>query len=128
MKSGLSRIIANDVEKGCSLRKALKKNLDYISTKYNHNFGGIVFKKSGEWDVYFTSQKMPYAVIMNDCVTFGAALAERNVEKYAEVYRKHLPCNCRYPLVNNITLQYIDFRHTIVHFIIIRFFLLYIYV
>lgn len=119
MKLGLSRIIASDVEKGSSLRKALKKNLDYMSTKYNHNFGGVAFKKSGEWDMYFTSQKMPYAVIINDCVTFGAALDERNVEKYAEVYRKRLPCNCRYPLVNYIAL----YRYTIVHFIIIRFLL-----
>lgn len=101
MKFGLSRVITSDIEEGCSLRKALKKNLDYMSTKYNHNFGGVAFKKSGEWDMYFTSHKMPYAVIMNDCVTFGAVLDEKNVEKYAE-FRKRLPCNCHYPLVNNI--------------------------
>ena len=108
MKHSLSRVIADDIEEGCSLRKALKKNLDYISTRYNQTFGGIVFKKSGEWDIYFTSHKMPYTVIMNDCVTFGAALGEKNIEKYFE-YRKRLPCNCSYPFVNNITLQCLDF-------------------
>ncbi|KYN10880.1 L-asparaginase [Trachymyrmex cornetzi] len=97
MKHGLSRIIVGDIEEGCSLRKALKKNLDYMSTRYNQTFGGVVFEKSGEWDIYFTSHKMPYAVIINDCVTFGAALDEKNVEKYFEyreepeiVIRKHL--------------------------------------
>jgi len=108
MKFGLSRIIASDIEEGCSLRKALKKNFDYLSTKYNHTFGGVVFKKSGEWNIYFTSHKMPYAVIMNDCVTFGAALDEKNVEKYLSEmseYRKCYSCSCDYPFVNNITLQ-----------------------
>lgn len=99
MKLGLSRVITSEIEEGCSLRKALKKNLDYVSTKYNYNFGGVVFKKSGEWDMYFTSHKMPYAIIMNDYVTFGATLDEKNVEKYAEC-RKRLPCNCRYPFCN----------------------------
>lgn len=107
MKLGLSRVIASDIEEGCSVRKALKKNLNFMSTRYNHTFGGVVFKKSGEWDIYFTSRKMPYAVIMNDCMTFGAALDEKNVEKYTE-YRKRFPCNCSYSFVNNI-LQCIDF-------------------
>lgn len=99
MKLGLSRIIASDIEKGCSPRKALKKNLDYMSTRYNHTFGGMIFKKSGEWDIYFTSHKMPYAVIMDDCMIFGAALDEKNVEKYFEC-RERLPCNCSYPYCN----------------------------
>ncbi|KYN40806.1 L-asparaginase [Trachymyrmex septentrionalis] len=90
MKHGLSRIIAGDIEGGCSLRKALKKNLDYMSTKYNQTFGGVVFKKSGEWDIYFTSHKMPYAVIMNECVTFGAGLDREEPEI---IIRKHLISN-----------------------------------
>lgn len=107
MKLGLSRIIASDIERGCSLQKTLKKNLNYISTRYNHPFGGVVFKKSGEWNVYFTSRTMPYAIIMNDCVTFGAGLDEKNVEKYSEC-QKRLPCKYNYPFVNNITLQCIN--------------------
>ncbi|KYM93726.1 L-asparaginase [Cyphomyrmex costatus] len=90
MKLGLSRIIASDIEEGCSLRKALKKNLDYMSTKYNQTFGGVVFEKSGEWDIYFTSHKMPYTVIMNDCVTFGAALDR---EEHEIITRKHFMPN-----------------------------------
>jgi len=103
MKFGLSRIIASDIEEGCSLRKALKKNLDHLPIKYNHTFGGVVFKKSGEWNIYFTSHKMPYAVIMNGCMTFGAALDEKNVEKYLSEmskYRKCYSCSCDYSFCN----------------------------
>lgn len=106
-KLGLSRIIANDIEKGYSSWKALKRNLDYILNKYNYIVGGIVFEKSAELSVYFTSHRMPYAVIMNDCMTFGSTLDDKKVERYTEIYQRHFPCDCRLPFVNNLTLQYI---------------------
>lgn len=105
-KFGLSRIITSDAEKGYSPGKALKRNLDYTLNRYNYIVGGIVFKKSGEWSVYFTSNRMPYAVIMNDCMTFGTSLDDEKVEKYTE-YRKRFPCDCKFPLVNNSTSEYI---------------------
>ncbi|XP_039315149.1 isoaspartyl peptidase/L-asparaginase-like [Solenopsis invicta] len=108
MKLGLSRIIISDIERGCSLQKALKKNLNFMSTRYNYPFGGIVFKKPGEWNIYFTSHKMPHAIIINNCVTFGSDLGENNVEKYTECH-KYIPCTCNYPFVNNIILQFINF-------------------
>lgn len=80
MKLGSSRIIASDIGQGCDPWKALKQNLDYMLTKYGHTAGGIVFKKSGEWSVYFTANNMPYAVITKDRMTFGATLDDQNVE------------------------------------------------
>lgn len=105
-KLGLSRIIASDIEKGYSSSKALKRNLDYILNKHNYIVGGIVFEKSAELSVYFTSHRMPYAVIMNDCMTFGSTLDNKKVERCTE-YQEHFSCNCRFPLVNNLISQYI---------------------
>lgn len=82
MRLGLSRIIANDIEQGCDPWKALKQNLDYVITRYDHAAGGIVFKKSGEWSVYFTANNMPYAVITKDCVAFGTTLDDESVKAY----------------------------------------------
>ncbi|RLU19918.1 hypothetical protein DMN91_008477 [Ooceraea biroi] len=94
MKLGLSRAIASDIEEGRSPWKALRENLDYMLNKYNRTGGGVAFTRSGEWGIYFTGNRMPYAIIMDDRVTFGAALDEKNVERYTE-YRK------RYPAIDN---------------------------
>jgi len=104
MKLNLSRVIASDIEEKCSPWKALKENLDYMLNKYNCTGGGIAFKRSGEWGVYFTAHRMPYAVIMNDHVTFGTTLYEKNVEKYTERH-KLFPCSCNFFSVHE--LQYI---------------------
>jgi isoaspartyl peptidase/L-asparaginase-like protein (Ntn-hydrolase superfamily) len=104
MKLNLSRIIASDIEEKCSPWKALKENLDYMLNKYNRTGGGIAFKKSGEWGVYFTAHRMPYAIIANDHVTFGTTLDEKNVEKYTERH-KLFPCTCNFFSVHE--LQYI---------------------
>lgn len=100
MKLGLSRLVADDLKERCSPWRALKKTLDHTLTKYNHVVGGVAFKKSGEWGVYFTSSKMPYAVIANDRVTSGTAPDDKSVERY-EKYRQRFPCSCNFPSVTD---------------------------
>lgn len=117
MKLGLSRAIASDAKQGCSPLKALKKNLDFMLTKYNYNGGGVVFKKSGEWDIYFTSNRMPYAIIANDCVIFGAALGDKNMEMYTG-HRARFTCGCISTFVNNYTHpRRINFRCITISFL-----------
>lgn len=106
MKLDLSRVITDDIEQGCFPWEALKKNLDYALAKHNYIGGGIVFKKSGEWSVYFTSNEMPYAVIMNDHMIYGATLSDTKIEAW-ETYtecQERFPCNCKFPFVNNFIL------------------------
>lgn len=115
MKFGLSRIIANDIEKGCDPWKALKQNLDYMLTKYGHTTGGVVFKKFGDWSVYFTSDNMPYVIITKDCVTYGATLDDKNVETYDG---KHFSHNYDFSFVNVdiFTLRYFSFCWVVLSF------------
>lgn len=98
MKLSLSRVIASDIGEKCSPWKALKEHLDYMSSEYNRTGGGVAFKKSGEWSVYFTADRMPYAIIMNDHVTFGTTLDEKNVERFTGD-REQFPCTCNFPFV-----------------------------
>lgn len=71
IKSGLSRMIARDVEEGCNLNEALKNNCDSMRDKFSGEVGGVAMKKGGEWAVYFNGPRMPHAVIRDGLITYG---------------------------------------------------------
>lgn len=93
IKLGMSRAIVMDITEGCCPREALQRNLDNVLSKTGHTSGGIALQKNGCWGFYFTSPRMPYAVITNDWITYGAELNEKRTERYydSDVQR---PCGC----------------------------------
>lgn len=84
IKLGMARRIAEDVNQGCNPRAALQKNLDYMLSKLKENGGGIVLKRDGSWDIYFTYKRMPYAIIKDNMFTYGADLNERKTDVYKD--------------------------------------------
>lgn len=88
IKLGMARRIAEDINQGCDLRTALQRNLDYMLTKLTKNGGGIVLKRDGSWDIYFTYKRMPYAIIKNDTIIYGADLDERKTNAYEDLVAK----------------------------------------
>ncbi|XP_043500871.1 isoaspartyl peptidase/L-asparaginase-like [Polistes fuscatus] len=85
IKLGMARRIADDINQGYDPRTALQRNLDYMLIKFAKNSGGIVLKKDGSWDIYFTYKRMPYAVIKNNEMIFGADLNERKTDVYKDL-------------------------------------------
>ncbi|XP_043788785.1 isoaspartyl peptidase/L-asparaginase-like [Apis laboriosa] len=94
-KLGLARAIVEDIEHNFSHMEALYKNFSYMLEKYEKVGGGIVLQSNGHWATYFTSDKMPYAVIDNDLITYGVKLYEERRELYK--IEKDCKCECECP-------------------------------
>ncbi|KOC59243.1 L-asparaginase [Habropoda laboriosa] len=82
IKLGLARAIVEDIEHNLSNEEALHKHFSHMLKEFEQNGGGIVLQSDGRWAAYFTSDKMPYAVIENDLITYGARLYEEKREMY----------------------------------------------
>ncbi|XP_076295719.1 isoaspartyl peptidase/L-asparaginase isoform X2 [Lasioglossum baleicum] len=82
MKLGLSRAIVEDIEHGFTGEEALYKHFSSMSKKFDKIGGAVVLESNGSWATYFTSDKMPYAVIENDVITAGARIQEERREMY----------------------------------------------
>ncbi|XP_026674180.1 isoaspartyl peptidase/L-asparaginase-like [Ceratina calcarata] len=95
MKLGLARAIVEDVEHNVPIEEALNNHFTHMLNKFDQIGGGIVLQPDGHWATYFTSEKMPYAVIENNLITYGARLYEEKREIYNEGRR----CECDFPIV-----------------------------
>ncbi|XP_076759465.1 isoaspartyl peptidase/L-asparaginase [Xylocopa sonorina] len=96
MRLGLARAIVDDVECNLSSEEALRKHLSYMLKKFEQVGGGIILQSNGRWATYFTSEKMPYAVIENDLITYGA----RPYEEKREMYNGDgNDCECKCPFL-----------------------------
>lgn len=99
IKLGLAREIVEDIERNIAGEEALHKHFDYMLQKYEQVGGGIVLQSNGRWATYFTSNKMPYAVIENDLITYGARLNEEKREPYNNDKRNNYKCRCPFQIV-----------------------------
>ncbi|OAD56529.1 L-asparaginase, partial [Eufriesea mexicana] len=93
MELGLARAIVEDIERNVSSAEALHKHFSYMLKKFEKVGGGITLQSDGRWATYFTSDKMPYAVIENDLITYGARLCEEKREMY-KTDNKNCECKC----------------------------------
>ncbi|KAK1125032.1 hypothetical protein K0M31_006369 [Melipona bicolor] len=109
MKLGLAREIVEDIKyNNISCEEALYKHFSYMLKKFEQVGGGIVLQSDGRWATYFTSNKMPYAVIENDLITYGARLYEERREMYNN-NEKNSECKC--PFIIVLLTLHICFTH-----------------
>lgn len=114
MKLGLARAIVEDVKCHISGEEALHKHFSYILKRFEQVGGGIILQSDGHWATYFTSEKMPYAVIENDLITYGARLYEERREMYDKDEKN---CECKCPFII-VLLMRINTLNTINFFIV----------
>lgn len=113
MKLGLARAIVEDVKCHISGEEALHEHFSYMLKKFEQVGGGIVLQSDGHWATYFTSEKMPYAVIENDLIIYGARLYEERREMYDKDDKN---CECKSPFII-VLLMRIDTLNTLNFFI-----------
>lgn len=101
-KLGLSRAIVEAIEHDFTGDEALHKYFTDMSNKLEQTGGGIVLQSNGHWAKYFTTDKMPYAVIENDIITYGTRLHEERKEIYGSCNTK--ACGCKCPVIIVVTL------------------------
>ncbi|XP_071866439.1 TATA box-binding protein-associated factor RNA polymerase I subunit B isoform X5 [Bombus fervidus] len=118
MKLGLGREIVEDVKCHISAEEALHKHFSYMLKKFEQVGGGIVLQSDGRWATYFTSEKMPYAVIENDLITYGARLYEERREMYNKDEKN---CECKCPFII-VLLMRINTLNTLNFYIVNIFF------
>lgn len=94
IKLGLARAIVEDMEQNFTGDEALHNHFTHMLNKFEQVGGGIVLESNGRWAKYFTSEKMPYAVIENDLITYGARLHEERRELYGNSNAKDCGCKC----------------------------------
>ncbi|KZC10525.1 L-asparaginase, partial [Dufourea novaeangliae] len=102
IKLGLARTIVEDIENGFTGEEALYKHLSSMLNKYEKPGGAIVLQSNGHWATYFTSDKMPYAVIENDVITFGARIHEERREMCGPPAGKSCGCECPVVIISII--------------------------
>lgn len=117
MKLGLARAIVEDIEHNFSSAEALHKHFSYMLKEFEQVGGGITLQSDGRWATYFTSEKMPYAVIENDLITYGARLYEEKREMY-KTDNKYCESKCpfRIVLITCYTLCFIYTHSAIIFF------------
>ncbi|XP_053975954.1 isoaspartyl peptidase/L-asparaginase-like [Hylaeus anthracinus] len=94
MKLGLARAITEDVQDNFTGEEALYKHFSCMLNKFEKTGGGVILQSNGRWATHFTSDKMPYAVIENDVITFGTKLHEERRELYGKHTTKNCECEC----------------------------------
>lgn len=106
MKLGLARAVVEDVQHNFTGEEALYKHFSHMSDKFKKSGGGIVLQSNGRWASYFTTNKMPYAVIANDVITFGVKLHEERKEIYSKHKTKN--CGCERSVIIVFIILYLD--------------------
>lgn len=99
IKLGLARAIVEDIESNDPREEVLQNHLSYMLKKFEKTGGGITLQSNGSWSAHFTSEKMPYAVIVNDSITYGARLYEEKKETYSSSNAKDCECKCPFVVV-----------------------------
>ncbi|XP_076242285.1 isoaspartyl peptidase/L-asparaginase [Calliopsis andreniformis] len=94
MKLGLARAIVEAIDHDCTGDTALHKYFSDMLEKYEQTGGGIVLQSNGHWAKYFTTTKMPYAVIENDIITYGTKLHDERKEIFGNCNTKTCGCKC----------------------------------
>lgn len=104
LKLGSARAIVDDIQLSFTAEESLYKHFSCMSEKFDKVGGAIVLQSNGRWATYFTSDEMPYAVIENDMITFGARMHEERKEMYTANSAKECRCDC-FIVITSVILE-----------------------